>query len=196
MTASFSPALEQSLKKLDGTSGPATVDSTVKDPANAADDVADDAYDVEYTMQTGATRYAPMQPVPPTKITAKTAKRQYPTSSVEIAKSKLPIPSVQTTLTQSQTHKVSSMKNTVRNPIETGMDTLVGFSTALRHANSVHRWLQLPCHRTIWRSSLGGGRISLASRACSFTIPKNGCVALGMAALVPRYLGGCCVLQF
>ena len=117
MTAAFSPALDATLKKLDGTSGPAAVDSTVKNPADASD-VADDAYDVEYTMQTGPTRYAPMQPVPPTKITAKDAKRQHPTSSVNVAKSKLPIPSQQTTLTQSQAHKVSGMENTVRNCIE------------------------------------------------------------------------------
>lgn len=117
MTASFSPALEATLKKVDGTSGPAAVDSTVKNPADVSN-VADDAYDVEYTMQTGPTRYAPMQPVPPTKITAKTAKRQHPTSSVNVAKSKLPIPSQQTTLTQSQAHKVLSMENTVRNIIE------------------------------------------------------------------------------
>lgn len=113
MTASFSIALKADLEDISGTSGPADVDTTVKDAADVSN-VADDEYEVEYTMQTGATRYAPMQPVPPTKITAKTAKMQYPTSSVVIATTKLAIPKVQTTLTQSQTHKVSSIENTVR----------------------------------------------------------------------------------
>ncbi|KAF1976148.1 hypothetical protein BU23DRAFT_456520 [Bimuria novae-zelandiae CBS 107.79] len=112
MTAEFSPALVTALKKVSGTAGPADVDTTVKDAAAVAD-VADEEYEVEYTMQTGATRYAPMQPIPPTKITAKTAKPQYPTSSVKIATTKLPTPSQQTTITQSQTHKVSSIENTV-----------------------------------------------------------------------------------
>ena len=54
-----------------------------------------------------------MQPVPPTKITAKTAKPLHPTSAVVMAKTKLPPPDVQTTITQKQTHKVSSIENTV-----------------------------------------------------------------------------------
>jgi hypothetical protein len=59
------------------------------------------------------TRYAPMIPQPPTKITATNTKPLYPTSSVQIAKSHLPIPKVQTTITQSQTFSVSSRENTV-----------------------------------------------------------------------------------
>ncbi|KAF2442996.1 beta-1,6-glucan boisynthesis protein-like protein [Karstenula rhodostoma CBS 690.94] len=112
MKSSFSAALTSALSTVKDTTGPAAVDTTVKDPADVSD-VADDEYDVEYTMQTGATRFAPMQPVPPTKITAKQAKPLYPTSSVKIATAALPIPSVQTTITQSQTHKVTSMENTV-----------------------------------------------------------------------------------
>lgn len=112
MTASFSSAFTAAMKDVTGTSGPSAVDTTVKDAADASS-VADDAFDVEYTMQTGATRYAPMQPVPLTKITAKNPKPQYPTSSVKIANKPLPIPTIATTITQSQTHKVSSIENTV-----------------------------------------------------------------------------------
>jgi hypothetical protein len=74
-----------------------------------------DPYMVPYAMQTGPTRYAPMQPVAGTKITAKSASRAYPTSSAVVATTLLP-PAVdwQTTLTQSQTFSVSSRGNTVR----------------------------------------------------------------------------------
>ncbi|KAK7187934.1 hypothetical protein DPSP01_003176 [Paraphaeosphaeria sporulosa] len=112
MTGSFSAAFTSAMSSVKDTTGPSAVDTTVKDQADVSN-VADAEYEVEYTMQTGATRYAPMQPVPPTKITAKQAKPLYPTSSVKIATAALPIPSVQTTLTQSQTHKVTSMENTV-----------------------------------------------------------------------------------
>ncbi|KAJ4291949.1 Cell wall synthesis protein kre9 precursor [Kalmusia sp. IMI 367209] len=112
MTGSFSSAFTTAMKDVTGTDGPKDVDATVGDTADASSP-ADEEFEVDYTMQTGATRYAPMQPVPQTKITAKAAKPQYPTSSVAIAKTKLPIPSIQTTITQSQTHKVSSIENTV-----------------------------------------------------------------------------------
>lgn len=94
-----------------GTSGPAAKDAT-SDPAGGA--VGEDGdYAVEYTMQTGPTRYAPMQPVPPKTVTATNTKPLYPTSSVSIATTFLPIPSIQTTITQSQTFSVSSGVNTV-----------------------------------------------------------------------------------
>ena len=117
MSGAFPATIKTGLAGISGTSGPDTEDNTVDpDKPGAADPAAGD-YDVEYTMQTGLTRYAPMQPVPPTKITAKNTKPLYPTSSVEIATTRLPIPKVQTTLTQSQTYSVSSMENTVSSRI-------------------------------------------------------------------------------
>jgi len=109
----FPPDVLKGLKTVKGTDGPPSVDGTVKGATSAA---APDAelFDVEYPMQTGATRYAPMQPVPGTKVTKKGAIPQYPTSSFDIAKSHLPIPTIATTVTQSQTHKASSIANTVR----------------------------------------------------------------------------------
>lgn len=112
MTGTWPAAIKTALAKVSGTDGPPTDDKTT-DSANPGADPAGGDYDVEYTMQTGLTRYAPMQPVPPTKITAKDTKPLYPTSSVNIAKTFLPIPSIQTTVTQSQTYSVSSMENTV-----------------------------------------------------------------------------------
>lgn len=96
---------------IDGTDGPAAKDTT-GDAAGAVPG-ADGDYGVAYTMQTGPTRYAPMQPVPPKTVTAQNTKPLYPTSSVKIATTFLPIPSIQTTITQSQTFSVSSVENTV-----------------------------------------------------------------------------------
>jgi hypothetical protein len=123
MTGVFNDVVKAGVKDISGTTGPAAVDTTVApgaDPAAAGASAVPDAseFDVEYTMQTGLTRYAPMQPVPLTKITAKgNPKPMFPTSSVEIAKTRLPIPKVQTTVTQSQTYSVSSRENTVRTDI-------------------------------------------------------------------------------
>lgn len=111
MTGTFDPTVKTGLSGLTGTTGPATQDNTAK--PGAAAPVGGD-FDMEYTLQTGPTRYAPMQPVPPTKITAKNTQPLYPTSSVVIATTRLPIPKIQTTLTQSQTFTVQSIENTVR----------------------------------------------------------------------------------
>jgi hypothetical protein len=96
---------------VDGTDGPAAKDATADAAKGAVGKDSD--YAVEYTMQTGPTRYAPMQPVPPKTVTATNTKPLYPTSSVKIATAFLPIPSVQTTITQSQTFSVSSGVNMV-----------------------------------------------------------------------------------
>ncbi|CAN9093435.1 unnamed protein product [Alternaria alternata] len=109
----LNPTVKKAAEDISTTAGPATEDTTTDGTDPAAADPAEGDYGVTYTMQTGPTRYAPMQPVPPTKITAKNTKPLYPTSSVKIAKSKLPIPTIQTTLTQSQTFSVKSMENTV-----------------------------------------------------------------------------------
>ncbi|CAO2652834.1 Nn.00g022450.m01.CDS01 [Neocucurbitaria sp. VM-36] len=111
MSGAFPASIKTGLASISGTAGPDTEDQTTS--GDGAVDSASGDYDVEYTMQTGPTRYAPMQPVPPTKITAKNTKPLYPTSSVAIATTKLPIPKIQTTLTQSQTYSVSSIENTV-----------------------------------------------------------------------------------
>jgi hypothetical protein len=117
MTATWDPTVKKALATISGTKGPKTEDTTV-DPADPAkpDPAKPQAgdFDMEYTMQTGPTRYAPMQPVPPTKITAKNTKPLYPTSSVVIATTHLPIPNIETTITQSQTFSVESKVNTVR----------------------------------------------------------------------------------
>lgn len=114
MTGAFSAVIKKGVSDISGTAGPKGSDTTVKAGAANPAAPADGDYDVEYTMQTGLTRYAPMQPVPSKKVTATgTPAPLYPTSSVVIAKTRLPIPSIQTTITQSQTYSVSSRVNTV-----------------------------------------------------------------------------------
>jgi hypothetical protein len=163
MTGAFDPIIVAGLKDIDGTTGPATVNALAKagaDPNNPAAAAPDGAYDVEYTMQTGLTRYAPMIPQPPTKITATNTKPLYPTSSVQIAKSHLPIPKVQTTVTQSQTFSVSSRENTV-------CTTFAGsLNSTLTHPRLS------PPHMppTTWLSSLDAGRIRCPCLSASIKV--------------------------
>lgn len=113
MTGTFPDTVVTAMKSVSGTDGPKSQDQTTGDDAAAANPDAGE-FAVEYTMQTGATRYAPMQPLPPTKISKKSASAQYPTSSVNIARAVMPTPKIQTTITQSRTHSVESKVNTVR----------------------------------------------------------------------------------
>lgn len=164
MTGTFPANVQSALSAISGTKGPATVDNTVAsnpkaDPAAPADSM----YEVEYTMQTGPTRYAPMQPVPPKTITAKNTKPLYPKSSVVIATTKLPIPSIQTTLTQSQTYSVSSMVNTVCEPKQFSLpffpNEIISFICS--EMTNLPRLHLLPIQPTIWPSSSTDGRIKI-----------------------------------
>jgi hypothetical protein len=125
----LNPTVKKAATDVTGTAGPASEDN-LNDADPAAATGAGGLYDVEYTMQTGITRYAPMQPVPGTKITATNTKPRYPTSSVRIAKSKLPIPSQVTTLTATQTFSTKMRENTVR-PQKTGTKHIWPFTLHL-----------------------------------------------------------------
>lgn len=111
MTGTFPQNVIDGMKSVTGTDGPAKIDAT-NDAAPA--NPAEGDFGVAYTMQTGLTRFAPMQPVPPTAITKKEKTPLFPTSSVSVATAFLPTPKIQTTITQSQTFSVSSRENTVR----------------------------------------------------------------------------------
>lgn len=96
-----------------GTKVPEMVDGTANDAAaNPAAGAAGDP-DTPYSLQSGVIRYAPMQSVPPTKITKKDTKPLYPTSSYKIATAFLPTPVPTKTITASQTFSADSMENTV-----------------------------------------------------------------------------------
>lgn len=116
MIGVFTPAIQTALTTVSGTAGP---ERDTGGLAAATASIAGDLWAIPYDQQIGNTKYAPMQPIPPTKITATNTKPIWPTSGVTIATTFLPIPTIATTLTQAQTHVVPSHPNTVRNPIST-----------------------------------------------------------------------------
>jgi len=111
MTGVFSAADITALAAVTGTTGPPSVNAVVK-PGAAASTGVPVGDGANYQMQTGTIRYAAMQPIPPTKITATNTKPIYPTSAVTFAATFLPIASVVTTVTAPQTNKFSSHANT------------------------------------------------------------------------------------
>jgi hypothetical protein len=117
MTGVFPDNVKKGLEGISGTAGPKSENNIGAQPQNPAPGgaapAADGPYSVPYTMQTGSTRYAPMQPQPGTKITKDKASMQFPTSSYDVAVTYLGPPKVYTTFTQSQTFKVQSIENTV-----------------------------------------------------------------------------------
>lgn len=113
MTGTFPAAAIAANAAITDTAAPAA-QNQLAGAANPAAATADaGAWGVSYNLQTGLTKYAPMQPVPPTAITKTATNPQWPTSSVVLVSTFMPIPSIVTTLTQSQTFSVSSHANTV-----------------------------------------------------------------------------------
>ena len=100
-----------------GITGDTAAPATENDVSNSADTTAAAGNageaTVPYNLQTGLTKYAPMQPIPPTQITAKSVTPLFPTSAYTIATTYLANPSIVTTVTVSQTFSVVSMENTV-----------------------------------------------------------------------------------
>jgi hypothetical protein len=93
------------------TSVPSSTVSTAAAATGAA--ATGDLFTIPYYLQTGLIKYAPMQPIPPTAITATSYSRLYPTSAYTIATTAMALPSITLTVTQSQTFSVSSIENTV-----------------------------------------------------------------------------------
>lgn len=115
MTGELEPEYANAAEGL-GTTGPENVNNVAN--AGVEEPAGDDGppaslFEIQFGEQTGLTRYAPMQPIAPTKITKKEASRMHPTSSYDVAKTFLPPASIQTTVTQKQTNTVKSIENTV-----------------------------------------------------------------------------------
>ena len=125
MTGVFSPVLSP----ITTTAAPASVNAIAAAAAAPAAEIPDNPtmYTVPFMAQTGIWRYAPMQPVPPTKIVATNTKPLFPTSAFTIATTFLPNPTVLKTTTQAQTFVVTSRANTVR---------IFLISIYTKHANS------------------------------------------------------------
>ncbi|KAG8531516.1 uncharacterized protein KY384_003145 [Bacidia gigantensis] len=118
MSGTFPPNVQQAVKSVTDTKGPET-QNQIQDGANNAAAGNNGLYGTPYSLQTGATKYAPMQKKPGTKITAKNPTMQYPTSSAKIAKTALPPPKQLTTMTQSVTYSAVSRENTA-SPLPAG----------------------------------------------------------------------------
>ncbi len=119
MDGTFPPVVTAGIATVSGTSGPATVNqiADTQNPVAGGGDtpaVAGGEYSVAYTMQSGLTRYAPMPPMPPTKISAKNASPQFPTSAYTPYHTYAGTPNAVTTNTLTQTFSAQSMENTVR----------------------------------------------------------------------------------
>lgn len=120
MKGNTPPQFLSAISGLSSTDVPETQNNIAANAAAGADPAAGAAagaagglYSIPYADQTGLTKYAPMQSVPPTKITMKGYKPLYPTSSYKIAKTALPPGTIATTITQSQTFSVAIQENTV-----------------------------------------------------------------------------------
>lgn len=112
MTGTFPATVTTGLESVSGTDGPAT-DNDDTTAATTAAAAAGGDFTLAYQLQTGLTKYAPMQPVPHTKITATSPTPLHPTSAYTIATTYLSAATILTTITESQTYSVSSIENTV-----------------------------------------------------------------------------------
>ena len=122
MTGAFAPTIQAGITSNAGaTAGPATENGVSNGAAaGGAGGAGGDTgpFTVPYQLQTGLTKYAPMQPVPPTKITVKNFTPLHPTSAFSIATTYLALPTIVTTVTASQTFSFSSIENTVRDQFQ------------------------------------------------------------------------------
>lgn len=126
MTGTTTATIQKAVTALGGsTAGPPTVNDVAAGGNNAAPAPAPadtpsagaGVWGIPYGQQTGLTKYAPMQGVPPTKITEKSPTPKYPTSAFTIATAFLPKASIVTTLTELLTFSVNSHANTVSSSV-------------------------------------------------------------------------------
>jgi hypothetical protein len=117
MTGTFSPALSTGIEAIASlTDVPAAVHGLAEAAptgATSAPAAVDQPWAIPYHLQTGLIKYAPPQPVPGTKITAKTTSVLNPSTSFTIFKTYAPPASITFTATAAQTFHVSSRENTV-----------------------------------------------------------------------------------
>lgn len=110
---------ELAVDNLNGaTKGPDTINrvaNNAKPDADTGDQPAagGGSFAIPYNLQTGLTRYAPMQPIPGTKITKKSFTPLFPTSAYKLATTPMARPTIITTQTAPQTFSVLSVENPV-----------------------------------------------------------------------------------
>ena len=115
MDGTFPPAVTEGLKTVTGTAGPPTENDIQAPQVGGGGAVAPGGaqYGTPYTMQTGQVRYAPMPPMAQTKITAKNASPQWPTSAYTVYVANVGSPNAISTNTEPQTFSTVSIENTV-----------------------------------------------------------------------------------
>ena len=109
MTGTFPVNILNGIKKVSGTKGPSSIDQII----HAVGDEVEGDFDVPYNKQKGLTKYAPMQPVPKTKMKEGDNTPLNPPTSVPIATTFLPPAKIETTITKEQTFEERTETNTV-----------------------------------------------------------------------------------
>lgn len=84
----------------------------VQNAAGGNTEVNSKSFSVTYTLQSGKTKYAPMQTQPDTTVTATTYTRRHPTSAYTAYKSISPSPNALSTITPGWDYTVTSKVNT------------------------------------------------------------------------------------
>lgn len=113
MTGTFPANVITGLQSVSGTAGPPT-ENDAGSAAAASSGGATGSFALPWSMQTGLTKYASMQPYPATKITMKTKTPLNPTSPYTIATTFMSPPTILTTSTQGVTWSFSQEENPVR----------------------------------------------------------------------------------
>lgn len=116
MAGTFPAVVTEGLKTVTGTAGPPTENDIQAPQVGGGGTAAAGGaqYGTPYTMQSGPVRYAPMPPMAQTKITAKNASPQWPTSAYTVYAAIAGHPNAISTNTAPQTFSTVSMENTVR----------------------------------------------------------------------------------
>lgn len=114
VTIHYSPRFK--LTGMSGTTGTLDVTETGSVPGSYVSGfttatVNSDSFTVPYTLQTGKTRYAPMQTQPGSTVTATTWSMKFPTSAVTYYSTKLASPIVQSTITPGWSYTAESAVN-------------------------------------------------------------------------------------
>jgi hypothetical protein len=109
MTGTFPQNVITGMQSVTGTGGPPTENDVGNSPSNGATG----SFALPWAMQTGLTKYAAMQPYPPSKITAKTKMPLFPSSPYTVATTLLGPPTILTTITQPVTWGYSQKENPV-----------------------------------------------------------------------------------
>ena len=109
MTGVFPQNVITGMQSVTGTEGPPTQNDEGSSPSSGATG----SFALPWDMQTGLTKYAAMQPYPPTKITAKTRTPLFPSSPYTVATTLMGHPTILTTVTQPVTWAFSQKENPV-----------------------------------------------------------------------------------